>query len=161
VNKATGHEPQTDYPQKRAWLDVASYPHVKADRSRIEESALGPLSELNYFNVCPFRSNGIDELTDNDWRLGISAFFNETMEFLAPPVALFQGTSGLEKLREHGLADFRPVVVTRSNKRSTGFVGWLRTGTHQTPFYAIPRPRDLHSEAEKALLWNSILAETP
>ena len=143
------HQPQTGYPSDARYADVLGWQFVSRSRPWLERY-LGPVRELNYFNVCPFRSPKATDLSDRDWQLGIECFFAEALRFVSPPRTVILGTSGVAHLQRLGIAQSTEVVVQGERQLVKGRVGLI---LDRFPFAALPAPTNALTHRERDSIW--------
>jgi len=142
-----GHQPQDEPPDEMALAKI-----LKERFGRTAHSLLArygrDLALMNYFNVCPFRSPRISDLTEDDWYLAIHEFFVPALDAIAPPRTLILGTTAVNRLERLGPRVGRPLIADFAwhvIREGGPAVGWGRgvlvgdSGRH--PFIVLPHPQ--------------------
>lgn len=148
-----GHTPQTQYPTDARYAEVMNWRFVNRSLKWITRH-LGSVRDLNYFNVCPFRSQSLADLTDRDWRLGIESFFLDVIDFVAPSKVAVLGTSGVHRLEAMNLTKSRDIgIVSKEGRRINARVGVVLGREGSYPFFAVPSPNNALSDADRDAIW--------
>lgn len=148
-----GHEPQVDYPSG----DIGSW-RTKTLIDKYLVNYFGYRSDqVNYSNLCFFRSEKEDQLTQSDWRDSI-ALFKEYVEYINPPYLIMMGVP--KHLNENEIKEIKTQGYRPKNKPKTYY---LRTATlfEKFPLASVPHPTaPVYSEARKAL-WDMLIKTEP
>src|SRR3989304_2660006 len=73
------------------------WPYANRMRGYVSKHLNSRVEELNYTNLCFFRSKSIEDLSPLDWELSKS-LFSEFVEYVRPPWMLMTGTSRFTNL---------------------------------------------------------------
>jgi hypothetical protein len=137
---------------------IRSWKFIQSSLPLINEH-FGRLEDLNYFNVCPFRTPSADLLTDRDWELGIESFFLDAIDYVAPPELLLLGLSGAETLRRFGRAEYDDVSFEgTSGRRVRAYIGVIKGRKERHRFVAVPHPRNRIRTADRERIWDQAFA---
>lgn len=139
---------QTVYPKrdnKRNWNFITQ------SRAFFRNHLNSEIEDLNYSNLCFFRSPRIKDLESEDWNLAIPLFM-EYVEYIKPPWLLMLGkppkiildkTDGWKK--EH--------VINQSNSRK---VNYYTGKLHGKPFGGVPHPQARVSNEARQAVWKEV-----
>jgi hypothetical protein len=116
------------------------------------------LADMNYFNVCPFRSPKISELTEADWNLAIQNFLVSALDAIGPPRTVILGITAVHRLRSV-MSDFA-WHPTRADGRATGWgSGMLIRVAARHHFILLPHPQARLKRDVRNRLWAEAFAE--
>ena len=108
------------------------------------------ISNVNYSNLCFFRSPKIKYLTWSDWKLSIPLFKSYT-DYINPPWTVLLGKTGVEILDRFGyLNNISRIEVFGKQKRTFGYVGTL---FDKYNFYCVPHPQTRISTEVREKVW--------
>jgi len=146
-----GHRAQYEPPADAAIVAIRKDPTERF--ARVADALLRhyggcDLSEMNYFNVCPFRSRKIDELELGDRRVAIEHFFLPAIDAIAPPRTLILGKSAVDWLLALGRVVGRPLLSDYEWRRMPDggpSAGWgkgvIVGGSGRHRFIVLPHPQ--------------------
>lgn len=114
-----------EYPAQPSMPDghnVEKYGFISQSLPLLEKHlGVNDLSQVNYTNLCFFRSPNVKYLEEYDWRLSLP-LFKELIGYIDPPWLLLSGTSGLSRLDHLGeLSNFNEHSVPHGNKTYRSF----------------------------------------
>ena len=143
----TGHQPQEGPPENSAIEEIRKEPFGRAVHDLLARHGRD-LAQMNYFNICPFRSPNISELTEDDWGLAVHRFFLPALDAIAPPRTLILGTTAVNQLNELAPRVGRSLIADlawHAIREGGPAAGWGRgmlvgdAGRH--PFIVLPHPQ--------------------
>lgn len=110
-------------------------------------------NELNYSNLCFFRSPNTDPLNDKDWSLSMP-LFEEYIHFINPPWTVLMGTTGIDILKIHKkLSELERLQVDFNGKRNFAFRGKL---FDKYDFFCVPHPQAKLVREVRESLWDKL-----
>lgn len=155
------HTPQLMEPQRGAFAEVQNWNFIRRSDGLLRRY-FAPVQELNYLNVCPFRSPDTSCLTESDWKLAIEEFFLDALDALRPPRVLLLGASGAPQLGRFGLVTTRVVSVDDNGRSVNAHVGTIRGRERRgIPFFALPHPNNKISSGARDAIWAEAFREGP
>ncbi len=141
------YTPQTQMPDGS---DIEDYRFISQSLSLFNEHlGINTLSEINYTNLCFFRTPTIADLEEEDWNLSRPLFLS-FVEFVAPPWLLMLGTSGLWKLQE---LDLLSKMKEHSVVQGTRTCWSYSAEMFGRPFVAVPHPQAHLKSEVRSQLW--------
>ncbi len=147
------HLPQKSEPGQSSFSTVKSWRFIASSEPFLRRYFHLP-SDLNYFNVCPFRSEKVTDLTDRDWRLAIDEFFLDAIDAVNPPSVLMLGASNVERLTKYNIVNTHMVSVDDNGRSVNAHVGTLRgRALEAVPFFALPHPGNHISTQARQRIW--------
>ncbi len=143
---------QSKYPvamKKRNWNFVS---HSR----RYFRDYLGKeIEELNYSNLCFFRSPKVYQMANSDWELAIP-LFKEYIEYIKPPWTLMLGKPNRLWEKHVENKESKPFFDKKYNKTVYGYTGKL---FGKYPFVAVPHPQARISPESRKQIWQELVAE--
>jgi len=111
------------------------------------------IKQVNYSNLCFFRSPNVKYLKTADWDLALP-LFKKYVEFIEPTWAVLLGKKGVSILKRNGhLTNLERIVVKGEKRRSFGYKGIL---FNKYPFFCVPHPQAHISSEVRDSLWNQL-----
>lgn len=142
---------QTKYPRfnkERNWNFMSSSAAYFRDYLNVNN-----IEEVNYSNLCFFRSPKIKDLKTEDWELSLP-LFKKYVEFVNPTWTVLLGKKGISILNNRGLlSDLKRVEKKGAKNRSFGYTGLL-FGSY--PFYCVPHPQARIESVVREAIWNDL-----
>ncbi len=118
---------------------------------------LNSISEINYSNLCFFRSPKISDLKNEDWELSLPLFI-EFCEFINPPWIIFTSISKsqIERLKRLNSKKSDLIILGEQFSIKQGdkeFIGYKKGKfNNTTDFYVVPHPgTQLWNESRKKI----------
>ena len=148
-NKNTQKKYPTKFREKgRKWPFVTKS-HIYFKTFLDEEMA-----ELNYSNLCFFRSPKAHQISEKDWDLAI-ALFKEYVYYINPPFTLMLG-SPPKSLKQHHLTNLTTIKVKdeKHDKIVRGYTGIL---FGKYPFGCVPHPVARISKDARYKIWDEVV----
>ena len=108
------------------------------------------LEDLNYSNLCFFRTPKSNLLKKKDWELSLP-LFKEYVEFIEPPRSIMFGKPNY-LLREN-IKNFDRLEFNQSKKRAFAYTGLL---FDKYPFASVPHPSSTVTNEGRDFLWSEI-----
>ena len=143
---------QTEYPKEdkeRNWNFVSH------SRRYFREYLKTEIEELNYSNLCFFRSPTAYKIHNDDWALAIP-LFHEYVDYIKPPWTLLLGSPdylGHEYLKN------KKTFTKWDSKNNIYVHGYIGTLFGKYPFGAVPHPQaHISTEARKAI-WQCVVKD--
>ncbi|MDG1573317.1 uracil-DNA glycosylase family protein [Robiginitalea sp. M366] len=110
-------------------------------------------NELNYSNLCFFRTPTTKPLTDKDWSLSLP-LFEKYVDYIKPRVAILMGTTGVNVLMRHeALVNLERFEKSTNGRRSFAYRGRL---FNRYKFYCVPHPQSRINSKVREQLWSDI-----
>jgi hypothetical protein len=154
VDSSAQHRPQLVEPDASSFATVSGWAFV-ARSERLLQRYFHPVRELNYLNVCPFRTPDISYLTDRDWQISIDNFLMDAIDGIRPSRVLLLGASGVSRLARLGAVQTRVVAVDDNGRAVNAHVGTISGRTTKgIPFYALPHPNNKIGGAAREAIWS-------
>ena len=147
TRKPFAYPPQAEMPDG---TDIEDYRFIRQSLPLLK-TYLGVTSpaEINYTNLCFFRTPTIADLEEEDWDLSLP-LFRKFVKFIDPPWLLMLGTSGLWKLQElELLTDLKDHDVVQGKKTCWSY----SAETSGKPFAAVPHPQAHLKSEVRSQLW--------
>jgi hypothetical protein len=146
------HKPQSEYPVKeknRNWI------FIKNSLSYIKKHLnIDSISEINYTNLCFFRTPKINYLIDEDWEKSMP-LFKKYVEYINPPWTLLLGTTGIEKLKRYcQITNLDCIEIKSEGKRTFGYIGKL---FDKYPLYCVPHPQNKIPTEIRSAVWDKVM----
>jgi len=144
---------QTVYPPK---YKDRNWKFISASRQFFREYLSSEIEDLNYSNLCFFRSPNLNKFVSSDWKLGIPLFKKYT-EYINPPFCLMLGDP--EKLSSNNhIKDLKTheIVDEKTKRRVYGFSGQL---FGKYPFGSVPHPESQISTSARNSIWQIVTSE--
>lgn len=113
------------------------------------------LSQLNYSNLCFFRTPTAKYLSYQDWQLSIP-LFQEYVEFINPPWAIMMGNPKILNEKQFTNRKRLEFKAPNANRRSFAYVGLL---FGKYPFGAVPHSAARCSPETHTNLWAQMEVE--
>ena len=146
------HQPQSDFPvaeKERNWNFMNNSLHYFDKYLKIKS-----ISEVNYSNLCFFRSPKIHYLNWKDWELAIP-LFRRYVDYINPPWALLLGKTGIGILDYYGhLKNLKKIEIKGKRKRTFGYSGIL---FEKYPFYCVPHPQAHIATDVREKVWKNVI----
>lgn len=143
-------------------ISQADYPKPTKDRKWnfathsmkyfIKYLQITSIDEINYSNLCFFRSKKIEDLEKCDWILSIP-ILKEYVEFIQPAKVVLLGTTGLRYLKGDTDTSLPQVVVRGKKKTGYGYKGLL-FGKYN--FYCLPHPQAKLEKGMRDEIWEKL-----
>ena len=108
------------------------------------------LEDLNYSNLCFFRTPKSNLLEKKDWELSLP-LFKEYVEFIKPPRSIMFGKPN-NLLREN-IKELNSVEFNQSKKKAFAYTGLL---FGKYPFASVPHPSSTVTNEGRHFLWSEI-----
>lgn len=137
---------QRNYPvanKKRDWNFISH------NRKYFDIFLNSDISQLNYSNLCFFRSHKIDMMTAKDWKL-VVPLFEKYVDFINPPWTVMLGATGIKYLELNYLTNFKKEIVCGKTKRIFTYTGKL---FDKYPFACVPHPQTRISKDNRTEAW--------
>ena len=148
------YPPQKSYPileKERDWSFIrSSMPYLT------KYLGINEIQEINYTNLCFFRSENISVLESKDWELSFP-LLNTYVNYINPPWILLLGTTGFKILKNNQLIteDLR-IEVQDKNRKVLGFRGLLFS---QYKFMCVPHSQAHLSNNARNKIWRKVIGE--
>lgn len=139
---------QTIYPPKnkdRNWNFISRIRPYFRDYFKQE------IEDLNYSNLCFFRSPDMKHFVSADWERAIP-LFKEYTEYIDPPWMLMFGAPPATMSTNH-ITDFKRIDYEGETKYSYGYTGIL---FKKYPFGSVPHPQSQISNEARNYLWQEV-----
>lgn len=142
---------QTVYPPSRR-KDGRKWKFVTHSRKYFKEYFQVEIEDLNYSNLCFFRSPNMDKFVYSDWELGIP-LFKEYVDFVHPSWCLMLGDPS--PLKGKYVEDFKKeeVLNEKGNRKVYGYTGLL---FGEYPFGCVPHPGAHISSNSRNEIWEKV-----
>ena len=141
---------QTKYPdlqKERNWNFVSHSRRYFRDYLNTE------IEQLNYSNLCFFRSLYAHQIEHDNWSLAIP-LFQEYVDYIKPPWTLLLGN--IEQLKQNHISNQKPITVWDSkNKLNVHGCTGILFGKY--PFGAVPHPQAHISTEARHAVWQSVV----
>ena len=143
--------PQSAYPKKEK---DRNWPFISHSRNYFRTYFNAEIEDLNYSNLCFFRSPNMKHFVKSDWNLGIP-LFSEYVHFVKPSWALMLGSPPPALKQAIYLQDLKEIELrdTKSNKNVTGYTGTL---FGKFPFGSVPHPQARISKEARHAIWEKV-----
>lgn len=143
---------QTVYPydaeKKRDWNFASTSKRYFQDHLGINH-----IGEVNYSNLCFFRSKNIDPIKPEDWKLSLP-LFESYINYIQPKWCVLLGNTGVDILKKHcKISDLKRMVYQGEKRRTFGYNGKL-FDTYK--FYAVPHPQSRLSPDARKSIWTQL-----
>lgn len=141
---------QSEYPKiskERNWNFISH------SRQYFRNFLHSEIEQLNYSNLCFFRSPKAYQIHKDDWELVIP-LFKEYIDYINPPWSLLLGN--IENLGNRYLTEKVTIKVwdKKHSRSAFGYTGCL-FGIY--PFAAVPHPQARISAETRQAIWNSVV----
>jgi hypothetical protein len=143
--------PQSVYPQKnkkRNWRffnNITSFFKSHLNITSIEE--------INYYNLCFYRTPKIEYLKSSDWEQSIS-LTNEYIRYISPPWIVLLGKTGFSKLKTlKFISEIERFEIQDKKNRVFGYKAKLHT---KFDLYCVPHPQARVSKQARIKIWDSL-----
>ena len=161
VDRSARHEPQLSEPTASALRDVRTWTFVARSEPFLRHF-FAPLEDLNYLNVCPFRTPDISYLSDRDWRDSVEHFLLDAIDGISPSRVLLLGASGASRLSTLGVTETRLVSVDDNGRAVNAHVGTISGRVaKEIPFFALPHPNNKIGAAARQAIWAKSFSAAP
>jgi len=143
---------QSEYPKddkSRNWNFISHSNNFFQEYLKISD-----ISEVNYSNLCFFRSPKVHLMKDGkDWELAID-LFNEYVHYIKPSLTVMLGKTGIPKLNSNkSLTDLNRIEEKDKRKRVFGYKGKL-FGKYS--FACVPHPQVRISTETRENIWRKV-----
>lgn len=144
---------QSEYPRSdkanRNWNFMSTSRKYFAKYLNIEND-----NELNYTNLCFFRTPSTKPLTDKDWSLSLP-LFEKYVNYIKPKLTILMGTTGVNILKRHrALTNLERIDKSMNGRRSFAYRGIL---FNKYSFYCVPHPQSRISSMVREQLWSEMI----
>ena len=111
------------------------------------------IEELNYSNLCFFRSPKVKQIENEDWELAIP-LFQKYVNYIDTPWTLMLGKPN--HLWKNYLFDRKTITIrdTKNGKSVYGYTGML---FDKYPFSAVPHPQAKISSETQVEVWDQVV----
>lgn len=114
------------------------------------------IDEINYSNLCFFRSPNIKYLTWKDWELSVP-LFKTYVDYITPTWTVLLGKTGVRILNELGhLKDLSRIEVKGKRNRTFGYTGLL---FDKYNFYCVPHPQTRIATEVRDEIWHLLFTQ--
>ena len=150
----SNHDPQAEYPleeKEHSWNFMNNSRRYFSQYLEIDS-----INQVNYSNLCFFRSPKIHYLTQDDWQRSIP-LFEEYVNFIDPPWTLMLGSAALSHLGDAGPWKLVKKISERSNSKTVhGYQGIL---FEKYPLIIVPHPQARISTKARDAIWEQLFKE--
>ncbi|MEE9363691.1 MAG: hypothetical protein V3U92_13915 [Cellulophaga sp.] len=143
---------QTVHPEfekeKRDWSFHNNIKHYLQDYLHISN-----IEELNYSNLCFFRTPNTSYLKNEDWKLSFP-LFEAYVNYIKPEFLILLGSVGWSKLKSFGvISNEKKLIFNGIKKRSFGYYGEF-LGAYKIG--CVPHPQAHISSEARKFIWDAI-----
>lgn len=147
----TDYPPQKNYPEAKKDRDwsfmTLSMPYIN------KYMGIQSIEEVNYTNLCFFRTTNISYLKDEDWEISLPLFEKYT-KFINPPWILLLGNTGVIFLKRYDSLDkLKTLIVHDKIRRVIGYKGIL---FGQFQFFCVPHSQAHISTKDRNKIWEKV-----
>ena len=142
---------QTAYPKSDKRFKGNKF--ISSSEKYIREFLKSEVKDLNYSNLCFFRTPFANNLPDEDWKLAIPLFM-EYVAYINPPWMLMLGKPN--KLSLHAQVEKVKAMSRKTNKAAYGYYG---SAFGNIPFVSVPHPQAWLSMEVRTELWRKVIIE--
>lgn len=143
---------QTRYPvdkKERDWRFLnSSMPYIK------KYFGINSISEVNYTNLCFFRSLNITFLTHTDWKNAMPLLV-KYVKYIKPEWIVLLGNTGVKFLSVFSIIDITKKISVSDKKNNIN--GYKGIFINKYPFYCLPHPQAHVSKNVRNLIWKKVL----
>jgi len=142
--------PQSEYPvsdKKRNWNFVSHSRRYFREYFNLE------IEQLNYSNLCFFRSPNAHQIEHDDWALAIP-LFQQYVDYINPPWTLLLGSP--DYLEHEHIQNKKTITEwdSRNHQNVHGYTGKL---FGKYPFGAVPHPAARISTEARKTIWHQVV----
>jgi len=143
---------QSTYPER---IKPRNWNFITHSRAYFREYLGKEIEQLNYSNLCFFRSPKVHQLISSDWELAIP-LFRKYVDYINPPWTLMLGKPNhlWEKHIEN--KNYKEFHDNKYNKTVYGYTGLL---FGKYPFAAVPHPQARVSSETRKEIWKCVVKE--
>lgn len=127
---------------------IKGWPYANRVRGFVSKYLDSTIEELNYSNLCFFRSQNISQLTKRDWEQSRN-LFAELVEYIRPPWILLTGIDGFPHLLPD--AKVEEHLIVKDGDKSQRVILMLYKGI--TNLAVVPHPNARMSTECRITLW--------
>ncbi len=144
------HNPQSKYPEA---IKTRDWPFITHSEWYFKEFLHTTIDQLNYSNLCFFRSPSMNQIVKSDWDLAI-LLFKEYVEFIDPPWLLMLGKPVY--LGNSYLTNKTTIKQTDINNRKNVY-GYYGTLFNKYPIVSVPHPQARISTESRKDIWKQVI----
>lgn len=145
------HDPQSQYPianKSRNWNFINNSKYYFEHYLGVQR-----ISEVNYSNLCFYRSPNISCLTPKDWEISLP-LLKEYVDFISPPWILLLGTTGIQILKNNNLVEkFTSYEIQGKKRRIFGYTLIL---FNNYKLFCVPHPQARISTIYRKSIWELV-----
>lgn len=152
VEKGKKYTIQKEYP--KIDKDERTWPFVSSTRKYFKEYLkINSVNDINYTNICFFRSPDISYLTTKDWELAIP-LFKAYVKHIKPPWILLIGNTGMDHMASD-LEEVKQITIKGEKKRIIGYKAIL-FGEYYLRCLPHPNSYRFYSSNDVNKIWKAV-----